>query len=626
MENDFYLELSFMPTNFTPASVENAVFFDETNGQVISVAGETRITIQTRNDNKAFCASRHREINYELKPGGPVFAIKCSLTNQFLSVQRSQLSIDIFARENNSTGIRDMVITPSTKSPIHSFYWLRDNKICVLTTKSIEVIQIFADTGKTKCLARHDVTVYWCKYSHATNSMVVSSSPGDNHLHLFTYQNSQLVKLPKLEIPFAIKEKTVWLFKLYGCSYLCHLFCANNEDRLILYNLTKADNKAYVEEAFVILGSPGESYAVNTLDNLIMVHNMNAKSTMLFDIKGVPSEHGPSITGLSQSIKGHAAVIEAAPIKSPSGQTLNVYQAQMSFFQPNLVIDHRNGRLWDIELRLDKLQCLFLNEELALRFSMRRRFNKSVIATLFRSAIVANESQHSSAVPIERLARLLDQITLNIKQAPQFEAVITQHEFAFHILQPLVTDRLIDQRRLAEVILLFLRSCHNQRMKGDDVIIALLLTALVESDQKIMVEQLILNGIIPQTAAVACTLLSNSETIQLGLDMLKRGAGNPSQISQVLLTNGKLIESLKYCGQEGAGDSFSTKKYLDKALANDERLFRIAYRYFEHLNKRAMQNNRPPPMPIPSKYRDTYIDKFGEADLKAYLSLLTLKN
>ena len=45
-----------------------------------------------------------------------------------------------------------------------------------------------------------------------------------------------------------------------------------------------------------------------------------------------------------------------------------------------------------------------------------------------------------------------------------------------------------------------------------------------------MVEQLILNGIIPQTAAVACTLLSNSETIQLGLDMLKRGAGNPSQV------------------------------------------------------------------------------------------------
>merc|ERR1719285_642741 len=140
---------------------------------------------------------------------------------------------------------------------------------------------------------------------------------------------------------------------------------------------------------------------------------MNAKNTMLFDIKGVPSEHGPSITGLSQSIKGHGAVINGAPIKSK-----NVYQAQMSFFQPNLVIDHRNGRLWDIELRLDKIQRLFPNEELSLRFFMRRRFNKSVISSLFRGAIVPETN-----VPAERLARLLDQITLNIKQTGQFEGI-----------------------------------------------------------------------------------------------------------------------------------------------------------------------------------------------------------
>ena len=52
MENDFFLEVSSTPIIFTPASVENAVFFDETNGQVISVLEETKISIQTRNDNK----------------------------------------------------------------------------------------------------------------------------------------------------------------------------------------------------------------------------------------------------------------------------------------------------------------------------------------------------------------------------------------------------------------------------------------------------------------------------------------------------------------------------------------------------------------------------------------------
>ena len=45
------------------------------------------------------------ERQYELKSGGPIFTIKCSLNNQFLSVQRSQLSIDIFFSDNK-TGLR----------------------------------------------------------------------------------------------------------------------------------------------------------------------------------------------------------------------------------------------------------------------------------------------------------------------------------------------------------------------------------------------------------------------------------------------------------------------------------------------------------------------------------------
>ena len=109
--------------------------------------------------------------------------------------------------------------------------------------------------------------------------------------------------------------------------------------------------------------------------------------------------------------------------------------------------------------------------------------------------------------------------------------------------------------------------------------------------------------------------------------MLKRGTGNRSQISEVLLSNGGLIESLKYCGGgSNENGDFATKKYLEKALSIDDCLFRITYRYFENINKRAIQSSKPPPMPIPAKYRDTYIDKFGEDDLNSYASLLTLKN
>ena len=79
--------------------------------------------------------------------------------------------------------------------------------------------------------------------------------------------------------------------------------------------------------------------------------NYFVQNTAIFDIKSVPSEHGPSISGLNQSIKGYAAVIDNYPIRS-SNYEQNLYMAQISFFQPNLVIDPRQGKLWDIELRL----------------------------------------------------------------------------------------------------------------------------------------------------------------------------------------------------------------------------------------------------------------------------------
>ena len=56
----FFLELSIRPTQFAPASIENAVFFDENNEQVISVHNETKISIQTKRDakGKVQCVSK----------------------------------------------------------------------------------------------------------------------------------------------------------------------------------------------------------------------------------------------------------------------------------------------------------------------------------------------------------------------------------------------------------------------------------------------------------------------------------------------------------------------------------------------------------------------------------------
>ena len=144
--------------------------------------------------------------------------------------------------------------------------------------------------------------------------------------------------------------------------------------------------------------------------------------------------------------------------------------------------------------------------------------------------------------------------------------------------KPLLAERLITHRRLSEVVLLLIRSLVHSKLTASDLIIAVLISSLIKSNQTIMIEQLIMSRVIPVSAAVSCTLLSDRATLQLGLDMLKRGGGNQSQISEVLLANDELLEALRYCPTDPPQNdvtSFVTKKYLEKALQLDEELFKL---------------------------------------------------
>ena len=144
--------------------------------------------------------------------------------------------------------------------------------------------------------------------------------------------------------------------------------------------------------------------------------------------------------------------------------------------------------------------------------------------------------------------------------------------------KPLLAERLITHRRLSEVVLLLIRSLVHSKLTASDLIIAVLISSLIKSNQTIMIEQLIMSRVIPVSAAVSCTLLSDRATLQLGLDMLKRGGGNQSQISEVLLANDELLEALRHCPTDPPQNdvtSFVTKKYLEKALQLDEELFKL---------------------------------------------------
>jgi hypothetical protein len=244
------------------------------------------------------------------EPTGQIYAIKLS-DSGLVATQRSHMSLDIFFKDNSS-GIADMSISPQIKQQIISYFWLKNDQLAIITTKSLELVQISVNTSKSKTLSKEDISVAWCKYSPESSVFVISTG---QEISAYLYARDCFAKISKLEIPrvSSLKEKAVWIIQLYKTTFICHLIVQNDETRLILHQVKK---NSVAEESFMILGSAKDSYTLNVVDNLVVIHNLQLKLTSVFDVRAIPSEHGPSITGSIVSIKGLAPMVPGKPVKS----------------------------------------------------------------------------------------------------------------------------------------------------------------------------------------------------------------------------------------------------------------------------------------------------------------------
>ncbi|CBY31858.1 unnamed protein product [Oikopleura dioica] len=448
-----FLELTTRSIKFGPASTANAVFYDEGRREILSVDSNGTITVTS---HKAHVKAKQ----IRLEPTGQIYAIKLS-DSGLVATQRSHMSLDVFFKDNTS-GIADMSISPSVKQQIISYFWLKNDQLAIVTTKSLELIQISVNTSKAKTLSKEDIAVAWCKYSAESSVFVISTG---QEISAYLYARDCYTKISKLEIPrvSSLKEKAVWIIQLYKTTYICHLIVQNDETRLILHHVKK---NCVTEESFMILGSAKDSYTLNVVDNLVAIHNLQLKLTSVFDVRAIPSEHGPSITGSIVSIKGLAPMVPGKPVKSSIDTSHEgIYVPQISYFTPNIIVDVRDGKLWELELRLDKIGLLFENDELFFRFLLRRRFHKAVAFDILRSQIKKSE-------PVERICRIFDQI-VTMKPEP----TLSQSDILVHVFQPLLVEGL-SREELSNMMLLFLRSLDKIGQTGHERLICFLIDCL----------------------------------------------------------------------------------------------------------------------------------------------------
>lgn len=142
-------------------------------------------------------------------------------------------------------------------------------------------------------------------------------------------------------------------------------------------------------------------------------------------------------------------------------------------------------------------------------------------------------------------------------------------------------------RLLSWTLLEYIRSLADLQIPAQHFLYELLINCLVLTDSYYQLHQLLQYHGVADSKPLACLLLSLENVYpaapQLALDMLERLGTAKEEISEILLSKGEVLSSLRYAASHaGPHDRIIPSKYLEKARqTGDEKLYRSLLKHFD---------------------------------------------
>uniref|UniRef100_A0A3P9M3Y7 Regulator of MON1-CCZ1 n=1 Tax=Oryzias latipes TaxID=8090 RepID=A0A3P9M3Y7_ORYLA len=281
MAEEHYLELSENPVQFEHASSVNNVFFDEANKQVFAVrsGGATGVVVKGPDDKSS--------VAFRMDDKGEVKCIKFSIGNKILAVQRTSKSV----------APPDVSAAPQTRNAsILGFCWTSWNEIVFITDQGVEFYQVFPDKRNLKLLKSQSINVNWYQYCPETAVILLSTTVQGNVLQPLAFKNGNVSKMSKFEIELpvipkpaklSLSERDVAMATIYGQLYVMYLKhhsrTANSPGaEVVLYHLPR---EGPCKKSHVLKLNTTGKFALNIVDNLVVVHHQSSQTSLIFDIR-----------------------------------------------------------------------------------------------------------------------------------------------------------------------------------------------------------------------------------------------------------------------------------------------------------------------------------------------------
>ncbi|XP_076682897.1 regulator of MON1-CCZ1 complex protein bulli [Andrena cerasifolii] len=618
--DDYYLELSGNPMKFESVSCLTNVFFDNSKQQVFAVrsGGVAGVLVKGPNQN----------ISFQMEDKGPVISIKFSPDMNILAIQRTNTSVE-FVNYSPNSGLDNIEYSQPCKgknATILQFVWTHGNDVLLVTDNGVELFQVNPEKRSVRALKCLSLGVHWFVYCPQSHLVLLSSGTLGNQMQALQVTPGNLHKLTKFEMEpgptksgkLAVSEGDVALAVLYGTPCIILLRHQSGSSRstgtasIHVYTIHKMTT---IKKSHILKLNVSGRFAINVVDNLIIVHHQASKTSMIFDIMlpGVSDGtvmHHTNVT-TAKPIKPYSLKVPGASLSEHTYQPCQLYSPNWVVFQPNIVIDVKLGCLWYVELKLEALVKLMTDKVLLVEFLMQRSNAKHVLIE------VLGDFMMQLPVSLMNMPTIFDKLNSvyrnhlegeiqsqmgtpshnNVKNVGataennyKYKLLLDQSEMYNYVLSKF-SENTIEPKMIVWVLLEYIRSLAEHEIPVQHYLHELIITTLVQRKAYYQLHQLLQYHVVTDSKPLACLLLSLENLYpaghQLALDMLKRLGNAHEEIIEVLLSKGHILTALRYVRSVGMMDQVSARKFLEAAkAAEDSTLFHSVFRFFEQRNLR----------------------------------------
>lgn len=370
-------------------------------------------------------------------PEGPILSIRFSLDTKLIAIQRSSSEIQFWIRETLEAFSHRC---RSDSENILGFFWT-DCPLCDFVVVKNSGLDLFAYDSVTKSLdlvETRKLNVCWYVYTHESRLVLLASGMQCRTFTGFQLSSAGIVRLPKFDMAMAKPEanskpvlaaEDVYIVTVYG-----RIYCLQVDRVAMLLHSYRFYRDAVVQQGSLPIYS--SKIAVSVVDNVLLVHQIDAKVVILYDI--FADSRAPISAPLPLQLRGfprsYSSSSRSTGKDGESSEVNNtidhegiIYGDSWTFIVPDLVYDVSNNFLWKIHLDLEAIAASSSETPSVLEFLQRRKLEaikaKQLCLGIARTVILERRPVYMVSKAIDVL---VSSYSLSLKTGSYFKGIKTE--------------------------------------------------------------------------------------------------------------------------------------------------------------------------------------------------------